>query len=304
MTMTPIAISQYACPSCGATVQTTDTQLSSLCTFCDTPIVKQNELSAHHFDELMPFRINQQEASQKIMQYIRDSWFVPNTLKKKIRPDELNNMFVPFWVLQAKSSSTYSAEIGINYTETETVTTMKDGKMVTETRTVTKTDWHHLNGSHVVEFPDYIVCASKGLPKHEIYAIEPFDFGQALSFEPALLAGRTSELPVVDVDTSFAEGTAVLQGLVKQQIKAFLTGDSNRLGSIDTKIESNRTDIRAALLPMWVATVNHKGSPLRLLVNGQTGKVGGEIPKDWTKIVFLIFGAILLLVVIYFVGAA
>ena len=302
MTTTPIAISQYACPSCGAAVQTTDTQMSLLCTFCDTPIVKQDELSAHNFDELMPFRINQQEASQKIMQYIRDAWFVPKSLKEKIKPDELNNMFVPFWVLQAKSSSTYSAEIGINYTETETVTKMKDGKMVTETRTVTKTDWHHLRGSHVSEFPDYIVCASKGLPKQEIYQIEPFDFGQALTFNPALLAGRTSEVPVVNVDTAFNEGMTVLQGLVNQKIKSFLTGDSNRLGAVDTHIEASREDVRAALLPMWIATVKYKGEPLRLLVNGQTGRVGGEIPKDWTKIGMLVGGVILLLCMIYFLG--
>ena len=304
MTTTPIAISQYACPSCGAMVQTAATQLSSLCTFCDTPIVKQNELSANHFDELMPFRINQQEASQKIMQYIRDAWFVPNSLKEKIKPDELNNMFVPFWVLQAKSSSTYSAEIGINYTETETVTTTRNGKTVTETRTVTKTDWHHLSGTHVGEFPDYIVCASKGLPKEEIHPIEPFDFGQALTFEPTLLAGRTSEVPAVDVDTAFAEGTTVLEGLLQSQIKSFLTGDSNRLASVQTHIEANRSDVRAALLPMWIATITHKGTPLRLLVNGQTGRVGGTVPKDWTKIAMLIVGFILVLVVMYFIGVA
>ena len=278
--------------------------MSTLCSFCDTPIVKQQELASHRIDELMPFKISQTEASQKIIQYIRDAWFVPKAIKQKIKPDELHSMYVPFWVLQATTNSRYTAEIGINYTETETVTTVRNGETVTETRTVTKTDWHSLSGTHVCQFPDYIVSASKGLPKHEIHAIEPFDFGQSLNFSTDLLAGKVSEVPVIDVETAFAEGTTHLKGLVKDEIRSFLTGDSQRLSSVNTDIEAKREDVRSAFLPLWIATVKYKGAPLRLLVNGQTGKVGGSIPKDWTKIGLLAGGIILLLSVIYLLGAA
>ena len=46
----------------------------------------------------------------------------------------------------------------------------------------------------------------------------------------------------------------------------------------------------AALLPIWIATYTYKGQSMRLLVNGQTGTVGGEIPRDWKKIAILIIG--------------
>ena len=56
------------------------------------------------------------------------------------------------------------ADIGENYTETETYTTTdKDGKTVTRTRTVVKTEWRKLQGRHVSYILDVVVTASKGV---------------------------------------------------------------------------------------------------------------------------------------------
>lgn len=39
------------------------------------------------------------------------------------------------------------------------------------------------------------------------------------------------------------------------------------------------------LLPLWVGTYHYGGKGYRLLINGQTGKVIGEKPKDRVKII-------------------
>ncbi len=51
------------------------------------------------------------------------------------------------------------------------------------------------------------------------------------------------------------------------------------------------------LVPIWVFAVRYdeKKPPLRILVNGQTGKVFGKIPISWAKIA-LIAGALTALV--------
>jgi hypothetical protein len=53
-----------------------------------------------------------------------------------------------------------------------------------------------------------------------------------------------------------------------------------------------------ALLPLWVGTYQYKGKPYRLLVNGQTGKVGGSKPTDATKAFILTVGGVSLLIII------
>jgi hypothetical protein len=41
---------------------------------------------------------------------------------------------------------------------------------------------------------------------------------------------------------------------------------------------------KLALLPLWIGSYHYRGKNYRLLVNGQTGKVGGEKPTDSIKV--------------------
>ncbi len=300
--MTTNVLTALSCPSCGATVEAPPEELSNVCYFCDATVVKSNELVPHAIEETLPFRINHTQANSALVHYLQNNWFVPKSLKEKTRPDEIHGMYVPFWVLKATAQSTYTAQIGINYQEMETYRTRdSNGKMVTKTRTVTKTDWHSLSGSHVGQYEDHIICASKVLSNSEVDAIEPFDFGHALQFSPETIAGWRSEIPVTTKDEAFDTAVSEIYSEERVAIRSFLTGDKARLGDVDTNVSCNRSDIRAALLPIWIATFQYKGESLRLLVNGQTGSVGGDIPKDWVKIGLLI-AIFLLFVVGVFVG--
>ena len=53
-----------------------------------------------------------------------------------------------------------------------------------------------------------------------------------------------------------------------------------------------------ALLPLWVGTYEYLGTHYQLLVNGQTGKVGGKKPTDKTKVALYIGGVVLVIVII------
>ena len=296
MSMELIAqITVLSCPSCGAMVETTEEQLSSICYFCDAAVVKTQEVAPHTLEEMLPFKVTQRQASASLHHVLQNHWFLPASLKKKSAPDEIHGMFVPFWVLKATARSQYEAKIGINYQETETYTeTDNEGNTVTRTRTVTRTDWHHLTGSHVKQYEDHIICASRVLSNSEVDPIEPFDFGQALQFTHETIAGWRSEIPVTTKDDAFDTAVSEIHSEEQRAIRSFLTGDSNRLGDVETSVQCNRSDIRAALLPIWIATYTFKGQSMRLLVNGQTGSVGGEIPRDWKKIGLLIAGVLII----------
>jgi hypothetical protein len=51
------------------------------------------------------------------------------------------------------------------------------------------------------------------------------------------------------------------------------------------------------LLPLWVGSYSYLGKHYNILVNGQTGKVGGDKPRDRVKVaMFSLGGALVLLV--------
>lgn len=295
MQNTQVPLSVFSCPSCGAQVESSAETLSTLCAFCDTPVVKSQEVITHPIAEVVPFLINQVQASHALKHYVNGKYFLPKEIKQKTQPDEITGVFIPFWVFQAKTNSNYTAKIGINYQVTVTYTTTENGKVVTKTRTETRTDWHHLHGTHVHEYTDHLVCASRGITEQESNNIEPFDLGKALRYDIKLLSGKLSEMPIIEQEEAMSTATQEITTDEGHNIQRFLTGDTHSDLRYSTQVSIDQGKTYACLLPVWIATYKHKDSVIRLLVNGQTSKVGGYIPKDTGKIVLLVLFIIVLL---------
>ena len=49
------------------------------------------------------------------------------------------------------------------------------------------------------------------------------------------------------------------------------------------------TESVASTIFLWIFAIRYDAEkpPIRILVNGQTGKAGGEIPTSWAKVAFL-----------------
>lgn len=297
----------YNCPNCNAEVELPRSLFSTKCAFCDSPVVLSEKQHEHQIDLLLPFLITKKQAALKLQQYLQSKYFIPKLLKEKTRPDELDGVFIPFWVYQAKAFSEYSAQVGIHWYETVVVsTTDSQGRRKTETRREQRTEWFTHTGTHVKQYDDHLVCASKAITEEESNSIEPFDCGLALQFTAELVAGWLAENPVLDKETAFSTALDEIHQQEYRAISTFLTGDTKSNLTHETRIEVQQDQIQAALLPIWIAVYHHKGEPVRLLVNGQTGKVNGLVPRDWLKIAILTLIIITLLMgfglILYFLG--
>ena len=64
----------------------------------------------------------------------------------------------------------------------------------------------------------------------------------------------------------------------------FMPGDSHLDLRHTTTLHDESVDL--ALLPVWIFAIRYdeQKPPIRILVNGQTGKVGGRIPTSWTRV--------------------
>ena len=289
MTKETAKLLYYDCPNCGAEVELPATLFSTKCAFCDSPVVQSEKHHENQIDILLPFLITKNQASLDLQQYLKSKYFIPNELKQKTRPDELDGVFIPFWVYQAKAYSDYEASIGIYWYETVTViTTDAKGNIKTKTKQKQRTEWFDHSGTHVKQYDDHLVCASKVITEEESNSIEPFDCGLALQFTPELVAGWLAENPILNKDEAFSTALDEIHLEEYRAIQRFLTGDTFSNLAHTTRIDAQRDKIQAALLPIWIAVYHHKGEVVRLLINGQTGKVNGPIPRDWVKITVLI----------------
>ena len=78
-------ITVLSCPSCGAMVETAETQLSSICYFCDAAVVKTNEVAPHKLEEILPFKVTQRQASASLQHTLKPLVLTQLTKKESSR---------------------------------------------------------------------------------------------------------------------------------------------------------------------------------------------------------------------------
>ena len=244
----------------------------------------------------LPFVVDAEHARALVARWLRTRGFFHDPKLRTAVIDEMRGVYVPTYLYAAIARSQYVAEIGENYTETETYTTTDSkGNSVTRTRQVTKTEWRTLQGSRSGYVMDVIVTASRGLPNHELERIEPFDLRQMRRYQPALFAGWIAEEPTLSVASCFEIARAEALEKVGRALAAFMPGDSHRGLRHSTMLEHET----AALMhvPVWILAARHDPHkpPVRIVMNGQSGEVFGRAPVSVFRILLVV--AIVLAVV-------
>jgi hypothetical protein len=289
------------CQNCGAVLQVGATERTMNCPYCDHPSVVERPATPNRPDPefALGFVLPQKDAFERATQWMGASSIFARSDFKRAPLEKMRSVYLPAYLYGAVARSSYSAEIGENYTETETYTTTENGKTVTRTRTVVKTEWRSLQGAHGSYVRDILVTASNGIPNDELEAVEPFDLRALRRYEPAMISGWASEEPSLSREdcVSSARGEALDE--VGRKLSRFMPGDSCRGLQHQTRLEEEVIDL--VLLPLWVFAVHYseKKEPIRILVNGQTGEVGGSVPISVIKVVLAVIVAIAAIVGIY-----
>lgn len=296
---------EIACQSCGAELIVESHMRTAQCPYCASPSIVERPPSENRPDPtfVVGFVIDHDRAARVVLNWIRKSHMFTRSDFKKSAPQLTRGVYVPAYLYGAIADSDYSASIGENYTETETyVTTDSKGKPVVRTRTVVKTEWRPLRGRHCCYLVDVIVTASRGVSNDRLEAIEPFDLRALRRYDPSFISGWIAEDPSLTKDDCFQLAHQESIAKVGLMLEHFMPGDSHRNLQYQTQLTNEVIDL--ALLPVWSFAVRYDPDkpPLRILVNGQTGRVGGKAPISVVKVSLaiviglVIIGGIILLI--------
>ena len=299
---------EIACQSCGATLLVESHMLTAICPYCASSSIIQRppskNLPTPSF--AIGFVIDHARATELVQQWLRSSHLFARNDFKRAAPELTRGVYLPAYLYGAVADSEYSASIGENYTEVETYTTTDSkGRTVTRTRTVIRTEWRPLHGRHSCYVVDVVVTASRGVGNHALEAIEPFDLRTLRRFTPDLITGWLAEEPSLAQEDCLQLAHNETRGKVLAMLRAFMPGDSHQNLQFETKLSREVIDL--VLVPIWSFAVRYDATkaPIQILVNGQTGRVGGSVPVSVTKVSVAVVGVLLLiaLVVILFLVA-
>jgi len=270
-----------SCRSCGAEILFESLQRTARCPYCDSPSVVDRPETPDRPDPVfgLGFAVTHEEATRRMRRWIRGRKMGPFGLKDRAA-EKVKGIYLPTYLYSATAYTTYAASIAEHYKGDDRER---------------KTEYRDLDGRHATYVADILVTASRGIPNDEIEGIEPFDLGALVRYTPALVSGWIAEEPSRTQeecrDLARQEATAH----VAELLRGFLPGDGVRGLRHQTALEDESVDL--TLAPVWVFAIRYDDEkpPIRVLVNGQTGKVFGKVPLSWAKVGLIAAGILTLI---------
>jgi hypothetical protein len=267
---------EVSCRSCGAQILFEPLQRTTRCPYCDSPSVVDRPVTVDRPDPVfgLGFVLSRDEATRRMRRWIRGRRMAPFGLKDR-SAEKVEGVYLPAYLYSATAHTGYTASIGEHYRDREKKK---------------RTEYRHLAGKHATYVADVLVTASRGIPNDEVEGIEPFDLGRLARYTPGLVAGWISEEPSLSREECRRLGRQEASARIDRMLHRFLPGDTVR--DLRQGVELTDESIDLTLVPLWVFAIRYDDEkpPIRVLVNGQTGKVFGRVPVSWAKIGLIALG--------------
>lgn len=289
------------CQGCGAETLLGPGETATLCPFCGSPHVLEDQSAAGIAPEsVLPFRIGQRKAVEAFRKWLKKRWFAPGKAKKMATLGQITGVYLPHWTYDSSAVAEYRGQAGDHYTVQVPVTVERNGRRVTEMRTETRTRWRATSGVVSHDFDDVLVPGSRRLAEHLLERVQPFDLTQLCRYQPGFLSGFVSEKPTVDI----AQGWEGAQERMEEQLREMAHqdilshADEAEVSSLDAHFSQTR--YKLTLLPMYISSFTYKQKQYHVLVNGESGRCGGQAPISPLRVLTAVLLGAALLVGLYY----
>ena len=276
------------CQSCQAVSVFDPERVGQNCDFCGSPaLVDYEEIKAPiRPQSLLPFTVTESSVREQIRKWYASKWLAPNKLKSKALVDRVHGVYIPYWTFDAHVVCPWEAEAGHYYYETETYY----DKGQRRTRQVRKTRWVPASGEVGHFFDDEPVPGTKGISHGLLNEVEPFPFQELKPYDKAFVSGFVVEHYQIVLFDAAQRSQEQMNGKVRDLCAAQIPGDTYR-NLVIHPVYSGQT-FKHILVPVWLLTYNFRARAFQVVINGVTGRIAGEYPKSFWKILFLVIVAI------------
>lgn len=275
----------YSCPSCGATLVCDDTFAASSCPYCGNPTVVPGQFTDMlKPDFVLPFKLEKDDALEALKKHYGKKYLLPQAFKNANHLDEVKGVYVPFWLYDGKA-------YGDCVYEAEKSQMKRQGDMEITTKEI-----YHVERKGTLEFSKIPADASTKMDDNLMESIEPYKYEDLKPFSKAYLTGYMADK--YDVEAKDDAPRAIKRA--RESTKNALYTDVKGYTSVTTKTENIKVDqgkAYYAMLPVWLLTTRWNGNNYTFAMNGQTGKLVGDLPTNKPKMwltIAAVFAAVML----------
>ena len=261
-------MSVYVCKSCGGEIVGDENTAATSCPFCGNPVVMMGQFSgALKPDYVIPFKLDKKAAKDALNRHYSGKRLLPKIFRDQNHIDEIKDVYVPFWLFDA------DAEADILYRATQ-VRAWSDSSY-----NYTETSFYSVSRSGSISFEKVPVDGSTNMPDELMESIEPYDFSEAVDFQTAYLAGYLADKYDVDAEQSIEHANDRIKQSTADAFADTVEGYTT-VTPESTSIRLQNGKAKYALLPVWILNTTWNGQKYTFAMNGQTGKLIGDLPLD------------------------
>lgn len=262
----------YNCRSCGAEIVTDAVSASIKCPYCGNNIVLTEKVSGGlRPDGIIPFRIDKKSLPGAVSDFYKGKKLLPKKFFSESNIEDICGVYVPFWLY----SCTFQGVVCYDGVKS---TSAREGDYI-----VTVNDHYDVKRAVSMQFTDIPVDGSARLNDALMDSIEPFDFSDVKPFRMSYLSGFFAER--FDRDSEQVRDRAE-----NRMYASAITVANSDVGGGYSSVTRDSDDLHAesveakyVLLPVYTFNVGWGNKKYSFAMNGQTGKVVGDLPSSKGK---------------------
>lgn len=261
-------LNSYVCESCGGEILCDENTAATNCPFCDNPVVMKGRVSGLlRPDLVIPFKLDKKAAKDALKKHYKGKVLLPKVFKDENHIDEIKGVYVPFWLFDADAYGTmaYKATRVHRWSDRDYIHT--------------QTMHYHLERAGKVMYRNVPVDGSSKMDDKLMESIEPFNLNEAVEFNMAYLAGYCADKYDVDADESITRANVRIRTSTEEAFKSTVFGYATVVRT-SSSVQLKNSRSKYALLPVWLLNTTWRGQKYTFAINGQTGKIIGDLPAD------------------------
>ena len=261
----------FVCQSCGGEIVGDQNTAATNCPYCDNPVVMAGQFRGDlRPDLVLPFQLDKKQAKEALAAHLSKKPLLPKLFKTQNRIEAIQGIYVPFWLFDT------DVDANIRYHATR-VHHWSDSNY-----NYTRTSHYSLLRSGTIGFDNVPVDGSTKMLDALMESIEPYDLTKGVDFQTAYLAGYLADKFDVTAEACKNRANDRIRTSTEAAFAATTTGYASVFPE-HTYIQLKDGRVRYALLPVWMLTTRYGENLYTFAMNGQTGKMVGNLPIDWKR---------------------
>ena len=264
-------VTEFHCPQCGAAVYSTDTEVTSFCSFCGSDVVLTGKMGRTKRPSfIVPFAVTREDCEAAYRTHLKKYLLAPESMKTAETISHFRPVYVPFWSYSVEAEGPAKLEGKKSYT--------KGNYQYDET--------YDLSMDAQIRQTGILYDASTAF-EDETAAMLQHTAKEASLFHPAYLSGFYAQGADVPAETYYPEAAATAVRMFMEQVRT-----ENGMDSVEMKgnfhenfgLPDARFRQTLVMMPVWLLANRQGERVVYTAVNGQNGEVVCDVPVSNGKV--------------------